>query len=329
MNIGAPGPDLAEAEPRVLGMQTKLHHWATTDPGRQLDDLYNLVSDPAFLVVAWNRVRGNTDARSARPCPVIVDEGTWNAAQLQLTRNRTRGKTGSERFYLLRGVIKCGNCDAHMVGWAHSPKDSGRLYYHCVSQIRSYWKPGYPRCEAKLVPARQVEASVWERCRRIILHPDMALVEAQQQVQEHLASLKDTTAERETLLRQIAEKSAQRERQMGMYRRRSASFKDTERIVKELEREIASLEGDLRSLDVELEIVRSGEATLKKWEGTLAPLAAQLDAIEQDPEARRRGVRLLEVRVTATTSGQDRGKKVRLELSLPLVGHSIPLELGR
>jgi RNA-directed DNA polymerase len=46
-------------------MQTKLHRWATTDPGRQFDDLGNLVYDPAFLVVAWNRVRTNKGGRSA------------------------------------------------------------------------------------------------------------------------------------------------------------------------------------------------------------------------------------------------------------------------
>ncbi|RNI16608.1 group II intron reverse transcriptase/maturase [Flexivirga caeni] len=46
-------------------MQTKLHQWATGDPHRRFDDLFNLVVDPAFLVVAWARVRGNKGARSA------------------------------------------------------------------------------------------------------------------------------------------------------------------------------------------------------------------------------------------------------------------------
>ena len=46
-------------------MQTKLHQWATADPGRRFDDLLNLVYDPAFLVVAWSRVRGNKGARTA------------------------------------------------------------------------------------------------------------------------------------------------------------------------------------------------------------------------------------------------------------------------
>lgn len=33
--------------------------------GRRFDDLFNLVADPAFLTVAWHRVRSNKDARSA------------------------------------------------------------------------------------------------------------------------------------------------------------------------------------------------------------------------------------------------------------------------
>ncbi len=52
MNTDAPWPTLEEASVRVLGIQTKLHQWATDDPDRRFDDLYNLVADPAFLVVA-------------------------------------------------------------------------------------------------------------------------------------------------------------------------------------------------------------------------------------------------------------------------------------
>jgi RNA-directed DNA polymerase len=65
VNTGDPWPDLYEAELRVLVMQRKLHQWAISDPGRCFDDLFNLVCDPAFLVVAWNRVRVNKGARTA------------------------------------------------------------------------------------------------------------------------------------------------------------------------------------------------------------------------------------------------------------------------
>src|SRR5438067_3319843 len=56
---------LMRAELRVLKIQTKLHQWAIDDPDRRFDDLFNLVADPAFLLVAWDRVRGNRGARSA------------------------------------------------------------------------------------------------------------------------------------------------------------------------------------------------------------------------------------------------------------------------
>ncbi len=65
MNIGAPWPDPVEAERRVLVMQSKLHRWAAADRGRVFEDLHNLVCDPAFLVVAWSRVRVNKGSRSA------------------------------------------------------------------------------------------------------------------------------------------------------------------------------------------------------------------------------------------------------------------------
>ena len=56
---------LLVAERRVLEIQTKLHRWATDDPDRRFDDLFNLVADPGFLLVAWGRVRSNKGARTA------------------------------------------------------------------------------------------------------------------------------------------------------------------------------------------------------------------------------------------------------------------------
>jgi len=65
VNTDAPWPSLDEARSRVLKIQTKLHRWATDGPDRRFDDLFNLVCDPAFLTVGWDRVRGNRGARTA------------------------------------------------------------------------------------------------------------------------------------------------------------------------------------------------------------------------------------------------------------------------
>ena len=68
VNTDAPQPGwplLGSAELRVLKIQTKLHQWARSDPHRRFDDLFNLVADPAFLLVGWARVRGNKGAKTA------------------------------------------------------------------------------------------------------------------------------------------------------------------------------------------------------------------------------------------------------------------------
>ena len=75
VNTGEPWPDLDEAWPRVRRMQTKLHQWATDDPGRRFSDLFNLVCHPDFLTVAWDRVKGNKGARTAgvdRVAPALI-----------------------------------------------------------------------------------------------------------------------------------------------------------------------------------------------------------------------------------------------------------------
>lgn len=65
VNTDAPWPTPETATARVLRIQTKLHQWATDDPNRRFDDLCNLVYDPAVLVNAWARVKGNRGARAA------------------------------------------------------------------------------------------------------------------------------------------------------------------------------------------------------------------------------------------------------------------------
>ena len=88
MNTDASWPSLVEAEVRVLKIQTKLHQWAVDDAGRRFDDLFNLVADPAFLMVAWDRVRGNRGARSAgvdgvRPRSIVFGEAAFLAGLRQ------------------------------------------------------------------------------------------------------------------------------------------------------------------------------------------------------------------------------------------------------
>ena len=65
MNSPAPMPALEVAQQRVLGWQTRLHRWANEDEQVRFGDLFNLVCDPATLVVAWDEVKQNRGSRTA------------------------------------------------------------------------------------------------------------------------------------------------------------------------------------------------------------------------------------------------------------------------
>jgi len=65
VNTGASLPELLMAQGRVLHFQRKLHEWASDDAERRFPDLWNLVCDPATLMVAWSRVSRNRGSRTA------------------------------------------------------------------------------------------------------------------------------------------------------------------------------------------------------------------------------------------------------------------------
>jgi RNA-directed DNA polymerase len=114
VNTGAPSPSLEEAKARVLGIQTKLHRWATADAGRRFDDLFNLVTDPAFLAVARERVRTNRGARTAG-----VDGST---------AHYIRSVRGEEAFLAdVRTRLKAGEFVPLPVAERMIPKSGGRL----------------------------------------------------------------------------------------------------------------------------------------------------------------------------------------------------------
>jgi YVTN family beta-propeller protein len=97
VNTGATGwPSIAWAFLAVRRMQTKLHCWAVTDRDRRFDDLYNLVCDPAFLTIAWERVASNTGARTPgvdRATVAHITSGMGVEAFLQQVRDELKSRS--------------------------------------------------------------------------------------------------------------------------------------------------------------------------------------------------------------------------------------------
>ena len=114
---------LTRAEIRVLKIQAKLHRWASDEPHRRFDDLFNLVADPAFLLVAWDRVRGNKGARTAG-----VDGETAHYIEAE---------RGVEGFLAeLRADLKARTFQPLPVRQRAIPKAAGKVRYLGIATIR-------------------------------------------------------------------------------------------------------------------------------------------------------------------------------------------------
>jgi RNA-directed DNA polymerase len=104
-------PGLFSAEQRVRRMQAKLHHWAARDAGRRFDDLFNLVYDPDFLTIAWERVRGNKGARTAGVdgvVPRFISENADVVAFLRDARDQLKSGTFTPLPVRERMIPKAG-----------------------------------------------------------------------------------------------------------------------------------------------------------------------------------------------------------------------------
>ena len=108
-------PDPDSAYFAVRRMQTKLHRWATEEPGRRFDDLFNLVYDPAFLMAAWERVvhqQGRPDSQGSTGPP----------------RPRSRPGSGSRFSWARSGTsLKSGEFRPVEVRQVMIPKANGKL----------------------------------------------------------------------------------------------------------------------------------------------------------------------------------------------------------
>jgi RNA-directed DNA polymerase len=124
VNTGVPvGLSPQAATERVLGIQRKLHKWASSDQERRFSDLHNLVCDPATLLVAWRRVRGNRGSRSAG-----IDGQT--AYEIEV-------RQGVEVFLSeLRQELRAGTFRPLAVKERAIPKRGGKLRYLGIPTVR-------------------------------------------------------------------------------------------------------------------------------------------------------------------------------------------------
>jgi site-specific DNA recombinase len=114
--------------------------------------------------------RGRVDEQEI---PAIVTADLWERAQASLDGNAARFPRAATYQYLLRGLIKCGDCGST---YGACMKGKGRrLYYGCGRRLNS--RVDYATCPNPYVRGEGLEAAVWADCEGFLRNPGAVLEE--------------------------------------------------------------------------------------------------------------------------------------------------------
>lgn len=97
----------------------------------------------------------------------IIDRNTFEIAQQQLLKNSQLSPRNTKHQYLLRGMIKCGNCNSLYRG----EPSHGKRYYRCSNRTKNF--PFPKTCPSSLIKADTIENAVWNKLCETISNPNL------------------------------------------------------------------------------------------------------------------------------------------------------------
>jgi site-specific DNA recombinase len=255
------------------------------------------------------------------PVPRLLDDALFESTQRRFVDNQrfAKRRLWRQQTYLLRGLLKCGQCGYAIVGYTQ-PASHGRPGYH------------YYRCNARSEAARVVSAIpnacdnaplrgdgvdevVWTTVRNLLLNSD-TLADNLQGWLERTTS--DTRHDERVKLAgsRLKELNSQRERLIDAYQTGALPLDDFSKRRSSIEERILAVEqeqAELRSRQVKQELAVRQVAGA---EGFAEHLRDQLRRELDDPgfEVKQAILRLVLEKVVVT------GHRLEIQLALPVSG---------
>lgn len=265
-----------------------------------------MVRNPIYKGLHVFKSRGGIIERAVEP---LVSPEMWEQANAQISRNRALSTRNAKRLYLLRGLIRCGECG---IGFSGTGAHNRRAHtYRCSGQLGVVQPDARRRCRAKTLRADWIEQLVWQECRDFILHPEAALAEVQKQLRERMGRSAGLEGERERLVA-VLEGIEERRRQVKhLWTHKLAAWDETEHDLSALNREADALRAQIDGIDAERSLTNSAEAHHAEAATLLARLRKGLAAIESTDyrAAKRDIIAALVAGVRVETHGEGHHKR--------------------
>lgn len=188
-----------------------------------------------------------------RTVPAIVDVDLWERARHALRRNMLLATRNAKRQYLLRGLITCGVCGLTFVGTRGACSRGTTYAYYSCNGTRPPRSRVHGECPSKLIPAQQLEETIWRDILTFLHDPGPILAQLAEQFQSRQAQTQDLEQERLATALALSHKDAEKEQMLDLYQRGRITVADLERQLEKIATKVAELKGRLSMLETTLQ----------------------------------------------------------------------------
>jgi len=243
-------------------------------PGR----IRNMVVNPTYKGIHQYGKRTNkVRDLITRQVPAIVSEDTWDKAQQVLRDNQIEAVKNSRRNYLLRGLIKCGECGLTYHGTAYKGP-GGHLKGYCECGGKTIYRgPLNGKCTSKNLPQAWLEDMIWEKCVEFINNPKEALREFTSGIEQRKSDKVAFEVEKEIVERALHDKEDEKQSILDLYRKKIISSTDVEQQLSKISHEKEALEQQVGRLNREIENEDNLENEYSNIEGLLKSLREKIN----------------------------------------------------
>ena len=238
-----------------------------------------LISKTYMGVHEWGKCAVRQREVIQRTVPAIVTEATWKKAQKTLQANIIFATRNARAQYLLRGLIKCCLCGKSYVGVANvRPSGKQEFYYRCNGahspQVYGAYLMG---CKSKAVRGDDLEQQVWSDVASFLRDPQPVLEQLHSRLESDAQGSDQIRKQVARLEGLLAQKTTERSRVVGLYRRGRLTESDLDAQMEEIGREEVALEAQATELRSRIAGADSIGSTISSAEALLAKLRKRLD----------------------------------------------------
>lgn len=264
------------------------------------------------------RIQRDPSEQIIIPCPAIIPQELFALVQNRIAFNRLWCSTSRKNFYLLKSLIRCGDCGKGYVG--HTV--SGRRYKERAYPDVAYYECGsltnrdYEFCGNVRLRASEIERAVWDQIESFISSPTEIIERLRASYNQQVTSGSQSTTRKLKRVRDQKTKNQQaRERLTLAVARGIVTDDDALRAQETLTRELADLEKQETQLTDAHAETESHQRRLLDAQGLLAALRVRLDE-GLSPDKRAEIARCL-VRQITVKKGEGKQARVSVQYVFP------------